>query len=923
MHVFSYVCITVVCCIFESVCTGPIILCIKVSTGKDMSHASHWSDFQYDILGIRLASCADDWSCSTCGKLNDNSATQCLSPACLQPRSKFAESVNESFPIREEQVIIFVGSGAPGKDVKLIPGSEIGHWVPQGASKLNVCRISGIEPIFALKVLMMNDCDKTAGNMCSIHSQMFGEATWQNCQIKLGQAVNIEYTTKFLSTVDNNLNVRLTLMPTKIVKNPTRQQGKFNYMTLESICDEFENINKALHAGEPRLIQLDNSEMGVTKSPRPNTINPKPNCQVHELLSNWILKKHAQLDVQQAIESREDMMAGSVRLATAMINVLHNEQIKLDVAGQPSSAMDCAKSFASQFPPDGSKSRELTQRLMQTSMRTHVEKRTYAFDTNVTTKISKSSVTGKPVILLESLPCGEQQRMGCTPNCLVAMRQLRAESYLRCVKQNASLLARNNELNEIFLEPEDCEDGGQELAKCVRACMEVCKKMQQTTSTTQQRHIFEKCCGNALNSILTSNTHTQAERKEIYAACEFIHKHMAKAFGPIEKVDIPTMHLFLAGAAAHTASQEPNDNTSVPHDDKCEVPMEISFEREAANMQNLLKKCAGHCTAGLARNNPIREKKYHSFDVITHLQDEKLHIAESTANFYCAQDGEDANMPVEQSVFCQSAELAAEIQTWNSLEQLFNAQAQSTGPTILQNNALCASAWSSEANSAFACNGWKMVSVPVIKKEQAMEFYKASLNNTLADQGQEVPYVCMETIDQLSLPTKSKNLASPYHVLWHELNVKNDKFLTAYVQIVRCINNCACATGNQDFALRDMQIRGIPTFHPTAKIGNLNELNPESLRCVTFNISGDFSTDKLSDCTVRKDRETVVQTILQKHLPNLQSCSENEFGALFQTRTHKQITAYFCTKVYPKKMLQNFCFKKGSIVEPGQAHRTH
>ena len=871
-------------------------------------------DFSFSVERVDLRSCRTDWQCSICHKLNDSAAPQCLGKACQAARPSYVEAMNTELAIKANNILCFVGSGAAEEDVILVAGVDAGTWVPKGQNQLKPWNIDGVEAGFALKVLCVHECDHTAGNMVPIECRTFGQQIFAGREIEVGKIVEIKYTAKMQTQNDTNMTVNIHLMPQqKLRKNGQRVGIASEKITLEAMCDTRDKVNNQLHETLPRLIGLDNRTMGLTKSPSSTIINPKDNFQMHDVLVNYLLEVQGMQDAMQAIKGKEGVSVRSVRLARIVFACLQHQQRVLDVAGLPSSAMDCARAFVDEFPQDGSRGEELLEKISEHANRVFVQERTYVFDRDVQAKVGQCSITGQAVVLLETSPTGEQQRMGNTPNCLRYIQQKREQNYLQLQKSKASVWALNKAWQDICDQPTDCEDGGELHATVMHCVKTALREMQATDSSQQQQHIYDQCLGKAMDRILDNKIYTTTERKEIKAATRFWFENIAQRIGVIHQTSFPSIFVLMAGGAKQDVSQQ-NQIQNVNQGSVEES--EISLQNEEATMQQMFQSCAGHLASGNVQNNKVAESNVYfdqkrAFSIEKHKVTKALNILESTADFYRACDEQDANVYVQQNIYCTNEQDAAQVQMLNSVEALFSRDSTISVRTLGQNNILCAQAWASHATQALASEGNNVNHIPVVTNERADEFYKALINFELEEQknSNSIPCVTMNTVNKLQ-----QGQGNGYNVMFHRLRIDDKriaKLLETYVSVIRRVNN-AVVEGNNikniERQLARLQICGLPVLSRALKIGNIQGINPYSLRCVSLDIKGHVSNDDNSAVKIQKNISRLQKKILQEHEKNLTACSKGEFAAYVQAQTDKSYLLNCSTAIYPE-ILQNSASK--------------
>ena len=116
-----------------------------------------------------------------------------------------------------------IGDGSL-QEVMLKPcGQEIGAWIPvDKQNKLTVIKIENVEPIFGVRVMVVDGADHSAGNFVCFHSQMFNHKSLatalNNKKPKVGCPVEITYNAEVMSTMPGNIQMKITLEPVKKIK---------------------------------------------------------------------------------------------------------------------------------------------------------------------------------------------------------------------------------------------------------------------------------------------------------------------------------------------------------------------------------------------------------------------------------------------------------------------------------------------------------------------------------------------------------------------------------------------------------------------------------------------------------------------------------------------------------------------------------
>ena len=888
--------------------------------------------YAWEVVEINIASCKVDWQCSqlACGHLNDPSATQCVLTGCQTPRPANWQACGESFPLKADNVVVTIGNGSL-EEVMLKPcGQENGAWIPvDEKNKLTVIKIENVEPIFGVRVMVVDGADHSAGNFVCFHSQMFNHKSLatalNNKEPKVGCPVEITYNAEVMSTVPGNIQMKITLEPVKQIKTVVNAEisktlgrqfsRSAKELSVDEINDVVEHANGALLNLHKVAIQLDTSEMAIPRTPDQNINNINKIAPAHKrrhpTLNEALTDVRARQEVEEYIQLQDELMPSGYALAKMSIDMLQEKSIELFVAGLENSAQHCVAALQEDFAEDGSNGTELLENNMRHLTQDKAKYSKYAFDESVYTKLSICPWTGNQILTLETSNNGENQRDGCTPNALRKIQELREKKILSILNaaKNADeadldqLLRDYNEaLQDIWNETIDCEDGAQSVAKHALGSLHVLGKIQQAKSMREKTRIYQRCVGQTLDMITSHSAYTPDERKNLRTGMRKLWLHMSNAIGDIDKVGIPMTGLWFAGGASQSLQTQQQSDQDTEKD-------VISIENEAVKMQTEFVGKAGHAAARKATTGmPVKTINVPGVGTLNTYIQEEPEPFETTASYF-EQNPKDiikATDEVEKNVYCENAEDALQVQQMQKVEQMLGQSNANNSEAL---NHKCAECWDEifKKNVAKNALGCQIEYKPCVTKPQARAFYVGDLAGSLWNEktDESAPCVTVDTAKKLASTSAAGNHDNDHmHVTISNLTIENDT-LEAFAALQRRYSD-ANGPGNAEAKLRSKFLRnGVPLFGRIESYGNPSGIDPRSLFCVYISVLGALEKQQLSrntSKTVSLNMEFIGKLTVEDHAANLSACSKEKWGALVVAKTTLNHAIIMNVAAYPQPL---------------------
>lgn len=606
-----------------------------ITATADQNYLETW---RWTVDHVDVGSCENDWKCaqSACANLNDSSSEICSGVGCQTPRPKHWRACGVSLPLATRKVVITLGDGSSDEVVLKPSQGCMGKFIPvDKRNQLQVSKHNDIEKLFGIKMVVVDTSDQTAGNLVCFHSQTFTNSTivtaLNNCEPVKNKPVEITYNAETLSTTPNNIQVRVVLVPKQKIPSNEIPVNTCKKYTVDELLEHVQKTNDALTAACPGCIQLDNTEMSLSRIPDLNLgkVNRPMDAykKMNPTLVDELMRLSAKQDVTESIENKDRMLRHGIALYDLSIGILMDKRIQLIAAGKKNTAVDCVMALQKEFPKDGSNAKKFFKRITRIFKENFTVKTKYAFDEAVSFVVARCAVTGKENVEIKTTPNGENQRNACTPNVLRFLQEGREQNLRRISKQSTPLDVFNEQHRQIRLQGNDCEDGAEETNSAMHAAQNCCERIanaeqgvsytrhttsrptlalqnmplpQKSSNKLTKIEIYQRCVGDVVDEITSDKAaYTAEERRDLRQGICMLWLHMSEACGTIAQSGKAMTGLWFAGGASQTLQ-----TTEQSNEDDNKV---ISIANESVKFMKECEGKAGH--AAMIRVDVHEDKK--------------------------------------------------------------------------------------------------------------------------------------------------------------------------------------------------------------------------------------------------------------------------------------------------------------------------